>query len=158
MSALEEVLSKDNWLLDIDTDWESGIEEHTWSWESLDHPPLEEARKELADLRNDLKSFESLTPGGSEFADDPKAVYTWLKDRQDSFIKVVLERNALRQRTEWQPIDTCPEKTDVLLLLPSSSGLHVEQAEREGFQYFSLYGNSREFRSPICWMYIPELP
>ena len=56
---------------------------------------------------------------------------------------------------EWQPIETCPEKTDVLILLPSSSGKHIEQAEREGRQYFALYGNMREFRSPTHWMPLP---
>ena len=63
----------------------------------------------------------------------------------------------LRAKTTWQPIETCPEKTDVLVLLPSASGVHIEQAERIRGQYFALYGYSREFE-PTHWMPLPEPP
>jgi hypothetical protein len=55
-----------------------------------------QAADDLAKLRADLKSFEGLTPGGSEFVNDPKAVYAWIKDRLDTVIHVASERNKLR--------------------------------------------------------------
>ena len=58
MSALEILLDKDSWLLEIDTDWESGIKEYTWNWDNDEHPPLEEARKELLDLRTRIAELE----------------------------------------------------------------------------------------------------
>ena len=70
MSALDEMLSKDNWLLDIDTDWESGIEEHTWNWESLDHPPLEDARKELSDMKARIAELEAKNKRLGKLYDD----------------------------------------------------------------------------------------
>ena len=63
----------------------------------------------------------------------------------------------LEAMTTWQPIETCPEKTDVLLLIPSISGLHVEQGEKIRNQYFALYGYSREFE-PTHWMPVPKTP
>ena len=63
----------------------------------------------------------------------------------------------LEAMTTWQPIETCPEKTDVLLLIPSISGLHVEQGEKIRNQYFALYGYSREFE-PTHWMPVPPAP
>jgi len=50
----------------------------------------------IARLHAELKSFESLTPGGSEFADDPKAVLAWLKDRLSTMGNLAAERNQLR--------------------------------------------------------------
>ena len=58
MSALGVLLDKDSWLLEIDTDWESGIKEYTWNWDNDEHPPLEEGRKELFDLRTRIAELE----------------------------------------------------------------------------------------------------
>jgi len=61
MSELDILLDKESWLLEIDTDWESGIKEYTWNWDNDEHPPLEEGRKELADLRTRIAELEALT-------------------------------------------------------------------------------------------------
>ena len=61
MSALDVLLDKDSWFLEIDTDWESGIKEYTWNWDNDEHPPLEEGRKELLDLRTRIAELEALT-------------------------------------------------------------------------------------------------
>ena len=59
MSALGVLLDKDSWLLEIDTDWESGIKEYIWNWDNDEHPPLEEGRKELADIRTRIAELEN---------------------------------------------------------------------------------------------------
>ena len=95
----------------------------------------------LADLRSRVAELEAM-----------------LSKRNTTLHKQESEIQRLEALTQWQPIETCPEKTDVLILLPSSSGKHIEQAEREGRQYFALYGNMREFRSPTHWMPLPKPP
>jgi len=59
MNELDILLDEESWLLEIDTDWESGIKEYTWNWDNDEHPPLEEGRKELADLRTRIAELEA---------------------------------------------------------------------------------------------------
>ena len=59
-------------------------------------------RKENKALRAEnkriIKLFELLTPGGSEFYNDPDRCYRFAKDSHATMGKVAAERNALRAR------------------------------------------------------------
>jgi len=53
-------------------------------------------RAENAKLREALKKFESLTPGGSEFADDWERIFKWVKERSSFVTEVAIQRNQYR--------------------------------------------------------------
>ena len=67
------------------------------------------------------------------------------------------ELASLRQRTEWQPIETCPENKVVLVAWDRGYEIQVEQAEKINGFFGSVWGLSREFE-PTHWMPLPELP
>ena len=58
--------------------------------------PIEDALR--AENKRIIKLFELLTPGGSEFYNDPDRCYRFAKDSHATMGKVAAERNALRAR------------------------------------------------------------
>lgn len=45
-----------------------------------------------------VKELEKMTPGGSEFHNDPGRCLEFIQERQDTVIKIALERKRLRER------------------------------------------------------------
>ena len=59
---------------------------------------IKERNALLAENKRIIKLFELLTPGGSEFYNDPDRCYRFAKDSHATMGKVAAERNALRAR------------------------------------------------------------
>jgi len=68
--------------------------------------------------------LESLTPGGSEFHDDPERCVAWIKDRLAFTAKIAAERNGLRDLVkrlcegldwalDWLVLDYDPDAPNV---------------------------------------------
>ena len=74
--------------------------------------------------------------------------------------KMLLVRIAeLEALTTWQPIETAPERVDILILVQMRVGIQVEQVEMIDGHYFRLYyGISAEYHNPTHWMPLPSAP
>jgi hypothetical protein len=64
-----------------------------------------------------------------------------------------------KDMSDWQPIETAPMDTDVLLFEPDSYifvGSGWESAFNDDDPYWCASGGPRSF--PTHWMHLPELP
>jgi len=84
-------------------------------------------------------------------------VVTWHEAKQD--LAALRSRIAeLEALTAWQPIETAPERVDILILVQTRVGVQVEQVEMVDGHYFRLYGVSAEYHNPTHWMPLPKPP
>ena len=142
MSELDILLDKESWLLEIDTDRESGIKEYTWNWDNDEHPPLEEGRKELADLRTRIAELEDRL--------EKSALVNG---------RLLEDIDNLETTTTWQPIKTAPKDGTEIRLLGRIKKEYIGHWDKE-FSVWSVRPHSEGFFviMPTHWMPLPKPP
>jgi Protein of unknown function (DUF551) len=128
---------------------------NNYSLSSVDKEYIDTTRtalfSEFQRMENELKAYEALTPGGSEFVDDPQKVFAWIKDRLSNAGTVAAERNQLRNELasereahRWIPVSErlpefcCGEASHyVLVVLKMDNSAFVYD---KSIQYWKEYG------------------